>query len=194
MEYSEEVRAKRRAYSRAWYRRNRPHVMAYNRVYRATHRAQVLQNLQKKYHANAEHYRARQRASYHRRRPQQQAYRQKNKARRLATQRAWTATHREQTRQYVKTRKALKRGASANTLSLAQWQEIKAAYGHRCVYCHRKMQRLTQDHLTPLKHGGAHVASNVVPACASCNSKKRLGPPLVPVQPILLTVAPPRAS
>jgi 5-methylcytosine-specific restriction endonuclease McrA len=60
------------------------------------------------------------------------------------------------------------------------------AYGHCCVYCGRKMQRLTQDHITPLSRGGNHTKSNIVPACRSCNSKKGTGEPLVPVQPMLL--------
>jgi 5-methylcytosine-specific restriction endonuclease McrA len=77
-----------------------------------------------------------------------------------------------------------------NDLSVAQWREIKVAYGHRCVYCGRKMQHLTQDHITPLSKGGSHTAPNVVPACLSCNSKKRARAPLVPVQPLLLTIAP----
>lgn len=89
---------------------------------------------------------------------------------------------------------ANRQGAAVNDLTAAQWTEIKAAYGNRCVYCGRKMQRLTQDHIIPLSKGGHHTASNIVPACGSCNSKKQAGAPLVPVQPLLLTLAPARAS
>jgi 5-methylcytosine-specific restriction endonuclease McrA len=100
----------------------------------------------------------------------------------------WAKTHPEQRRAATKRRKALKRGALINDLTAAQWNEIKAAYGHRCVYCGCTMARLTQDHLTPLSQGGAHTKTNVVPACQSCNSKKGMGPPLVAVQPLLLTL------
>jgi 5-methylcytosine-specific restriction endonuclease McrA len=86
-------------------------------------------------------------------------------------------------------RQARKRGATRNDLTAAQWKEIKAAYDHRCVYCGKKPQRLTQDHIIPLSKGGENTASNVVPACQSCNSRKGTGAPLVPVQPLLLTVA-----
>jgi hypothetical protein len=87
--------------------------------------------------------------------------------------------------------RARKRGATINDLSAAQWKEIKAAYDHRCVYCGRKMKRLTQDHLLPLSRGGTNTVANVVPACLSCNSRKYTGPPLIPVQPLLLTLAKP---
>ncbi len=93
---------------------------------------------------------------------------------------------------YVAARIARKHNAPINDLTPAQWKEIQAAHGHRCVYCGRKMQRLTQDHITPLSRGGNHTASNIVPACQSCNSKKNVGAPLRPVQPMLLTLAPPK--
>ncbi len=114
------------------------------------------------------------------------------------------AKHRESrwahTRMYAKTprglesnkmskarRRAWKAGTTVASLTTHQWQEIKAAYGFRCVYCARKMQRLTMEHLTPLSRGGRHDAQNVVPACHRCNSRKQTGPLPKPVQPLLLT-------
>jgi 5-methylcytosine-specific restriction endonuclease McrA len=78
-----------------------------------------------------------------------------------------------------------------NDLTIQQWEEIKAAFGYRCAYCGCKSKRLTKDHITPISKGGAHTASNIVPACSLCNSKKHAGAPLIPVQPLLLTLAPP---
>lgn len=84
--------------------------------------------------------------------------------------------YREANRDAIRTlnnrRKALHRGAEVNDLTGAQWTEIKAAYGHRCAYCGCKPKRLTQDHVIPLAKGGHHTASNVVPACQPCNSRK----------------------
>lgn len=88
--------------------------------------------------------------------------------------------------------KARKLAVLVNDLTGEQWQEIKAAYGFRCVYCGRKMQRLTMDHITPIVQGGNHTASNIVPACQSCNSKKHTRGVLCSIQPLLLTVAPSR--
>lgn len=73
-------------------------------------------------------------------------------------------------------RKASKRGASVSDLTASQWRQIKDVYGHRCVYCNRRMKRLTMDHVIPLARGGSHTASNVVPACRSCNLRKGVKP------------------
>lgn len=95
--------------------------------------------------------------------------------------------HPEYDRTKNATRKARKRGAMRRDLTHAQWQAIQLAQDHRCAYCAKRCKgRLTQDHITPLSKGGAHTLHNVIGACASCNSKKHTGPPLVPVQPLLL--------
>lgn len=57
------------------------------------------------------------------------------------------------------------------TLTVAEWQRIKAAYNHRCAYCVLPLP-LEMDHVVPLTKGGAHSKENVVPACKSCNSSK----------------------
>lgn len=94
----------------------------------------------------------------------------------------------EQTRR----RRAKVLGAPISDFTPAQWKEMQAAYDHRCAYCRKRAKgRLTQDHLTPLSKGGSHTASNVVPACRSCNSKKNDGAVLNPVQPVLLLLAKP---
>lgn len=91
---------------------------------------------------------------------------------------------------YKNRRRARQVNAERNDLSVAQWQEVLEAFDYRCAYCHRKMARLSQDHITPFSRQGSHTLHNVVPACHSCNSKKHAGPVLSPVQPLLLTVAP----
>ena len=74
-----------------------------------------------------------------------------------------------------------------NLLGMVLLFALQLAFDHRCAYCDRRRKgRLTQDHVTPLSKGGSHTASNIVPACASCNSRKHTGPPLRPVQPMLL--------
>ena len=44
----------------------------------------------------------------------------------------------------------------------------------RCVYCAAPLDFdvATLDHVHPLAHGGAHVAGNLVLACARCNRLK----------------------
>lgn len=86
-------------------------------------------------------------------------------------------------------RRARKHGNTGPLLTRQEWDFIKHMYDNRCVYCGKKPKILTQDHIVPLVKGGQHIITNVVPACRSCNSKKRDRAPLKPVQPLLGFVA-----
>lgn len=100
---------------------------------------------------------------------------------------AYRAAHPEGHRASDKRRRAAKANAPLNDFTGLQWQEMQAAYFHRCVYCNRRAKgHLTQDHITPLSKDGSHTLSNIVPACRSCNSKKHAGSPRIPVQPLML--------
>lgn len=61
---------------------------------------------------------------------------------------------------------------SEHLLTVQEWEEIKRRAQNKCYYCKRTMQRLTMDHVIPISKGGLHTASNVVPACRACNSRK----------------------
>lgn len=73
-------------------------------------------------------------------------------------------------RQYAKRKIAVL--TTENPLTAEEWAEILLAHEHRCRYC-QKQTKLTVDHVIPLSKGGEHTKENVVPACQSCNSKKR---------------------
>jgi 5-methylcytosine-specific restriction endonuclease McrA len=103
-----------------------------------------------------------------------------------AARRRWYAANRDHVRDYRRDyrnrnrlavrlsnagRRARLRNAPVCDLTARDWHGIKAAYRHRCAYCHRR-RPLTIDHVVPLSRGGAHTAANVVPACQSCNSRK----------------------
>lgn len=68
--------------------------------------------------------------------------------------------------------RALMKGAKVCDLTHGQWLAIIVQHGGRCAYCGCKPRTITMDHVTPLSRGGDHTASNVVPACLSCNSRK----------------------
>lgn len=69
-------------------------------------------------------------------------------------------------------------------MGLHEWEKIKKAFGYRCAYCGCKPEKLTQDHVIPLSMKGSHSIDNVVPACKTCNDKKRNNPaPPFVVQP-----------
>jgi 5-methylcytosine-specific restriction endonuclease McrA len=192
--YRAKHREEKRAYDRAYAAAHREEKRAYDQAYRETNREALRQKSHRYYLRDREQ-----------RRPQYQAYylahreeaaaagRARYLAKReaiLARVLAWQKAHPEYVALREARRRARKAAAPTNDLTAAQWREIKAHYGHRCVYCGRQQQRLSMDHITPLAKGGSHTASNIVPACRSCNSRKNAGPPLRAVQPLLLTLAP----
>jgi 5-methylcytosine-specific restriction endonuclease McrA len=63
------------------------------------------------------------------------------------------------------------RRRAAGVLTAAEWHQILARYGHRCLAC-GSGGPLTIDHIVPVSKGGANTAANVQPLCGSCNSAK----------------------
>lgn len=51
------------------------------------------------------------------------------------------------------------------------WQEMLAAYGHRCLRC-GSTKSVQRDHVIPRYQGGEHTPQNWQPLCAHCNSSK----------------------
>jgi 5-methylcytosine-specific restriction endonuclease McrA len=52
-----------------------------------------------------------------------------------------------------------------------QWEARCEYYGNKCVDC--GSPDITKDHRVPLSKGGTDWASNLIPRCKSCNSRKR---------------------
>lgn len=147
-------------YSAAYYRENLAATKATQAVYRQAHRESDRARVRAWREANLERARAGNRD-----------YARRHAAALLVKRRHYRAANRDLIRTLNNRHKALKRNAPVNDLTTAQWRDIKAAYGQRCAYC-KKRRFLTMDHVIPLSKGGSHTASNIVPACGSCNSKK----------------------
>lgn len=100
----------------------------------------------------------------------------------------WRQVNPEKSRQNVRRRRALQWNAPINDLTDAEWLAILKAFKWRCAYCGKRLTlaTATPDHITPYVKGGSNTLTNVVPCCRSCNSRKQAGPPLCPVQPLLL--------
>lgn len=62
----------------------------------------------------------------------------------------------------------------ARKLKNTKWWRKKLERGI-CYYCGKKFsaKELTMDHKIPLSWGGTSERSNIVPACKSCNFKKK---------------------
>ncbi len=62
----------------------------------------------------------------------------------------------------------------ARALRATQWWKRRIAKGV-CGYCGRPTppKDLTMDHIVPIARGGRTTRGNVVPACKSCNTRKK---------------------
>lgn len=67
--------------------------------------------------------------------------------------------------------KALERGTNG-TFTLSEWGQRLLQYGRRCAYCQDPEAIVEVEHVVPFSRNGDNRISNVVPACAACNSEK----------------------
>jgi 5-methylcytosine-specific restriction endonuclease McrA len=65
-----------------------------------------------------------------------------------------------------------KRGWHPDGLPKPAWNALKRLHGAHCYYCKLKVDNLEREHRIPLSRGGSDHASNIVPACPSCNAAK----------------------
>ncbi|MBI4773584.1 MAG: HNH endonuclease [Deltaproteobacteria bacterium] len=70
--------------------------------------------------------------------------------------------------------------SKARELRRSQWWKNKRARGV-CYFCGERVPpaELTMEHVVPLVRGGKSIKSNLVPACKSCNTKKKY---LLPIE------------
>jgi 5-methylcytosine-specific restriction endonuclease McrA len=182
--YREAHRTKKRTIGLAYYYRHHEKNLARGKTYDDAHREEK----RARGRTNSRVYRsthAEEVAAY------MEDYRQRKAEELRAYSRNYAKAHPEQRVAAEARRRGRKNGALTSDLTHAQWLEIQAAQDHRCWYCGKRCKgKLTQDHIIPLSKGGSHTLHNVIGACRACNSKKHIGPPLTPVQPLLLTIAP----
>lgn len=111
------------------------------------------------------------------------AYRKQNAERLSARSREWEANNPERLKEqrakwYQANRESMilrsssrRSWVAAGDLTLDQWLGILEEFDNRCAYCN-KSGKMELEHMTPRSRGGRHTASNVVPACLSCNRRK----------------------
>jgi 5-methylcytosine-specific restriction endonuclease McrA len=179
---------KSRLYLRKWRAANRKRynlqAAAYQRAHRKRkphlYRAQDLRKLGKIY---ADPQRLKQ---FHRRKRERlRRYRQRHPERiREFSRRAYEIDGGEYQRKWRKlnplkkreqrTRRRARKMNASGSHTLAEWIARVRLYRWRCAYCRKRvtLKTLTQDHMIPLSKGGSDFASNLVPACRSCNSRK----------------------
>jgi 5-methylcytosine-specific restriction endonuclease McrA len=100
-----------------------------------------------------------------------QKYIEKNKDKVRCSKRAWDRRNPEAVRMKVRNRRSKIRKLSGRCTP-TQWMDRLAYYGGKCRYCGCS-GKMTADHRVPISRGGTGFPSNLVPACLSCNSRKR---------------------
>jgi hypothetical protein len=100
------------------------------------------------------------------------AYYQKNKEQHKQAHQEWRKAN-PGLRDLRKRRYNARKAGLEATLTPIEWQAIKDGFDHSCVYCNRRMERLFQEHIIPVMHGGHYTQYNIVPACQSCNARKQ---------------------
>ncbi|HMQ32792.1 MAG TPA: HNH endonuclease [Chloroflexaceae bacterium] len=137
-----------------------------------------------RYKANIERRRSKDRERYARpenrekRREKLKAYYARNQEREqfLGRERVrrWRRAHPEQKASQGRRRRA-RLALTPGAHSEAEWQALKARYGHRCLRCGRREPEvaLTRDHVIPLGLSGASDGiENIQPLCGPCNAWK----------------------
>ncbi|CCF83624.1 HNH endonuclease [Nitrolancea hollandica] len=73
-------------------------------------------------------------------------------------------------RQYVRSRRAKKRGQTTNPPTPSEIRARIEHCGRVCVYCGGSYEAI--DHVVAVSRGGGDDLPNLVPSCASCNGSK----------------------
>lgn len=178
-ETHEQLRERQREYERRYRERNRELLrerqVEQGRKYRERHREERNARKREQYAAKADAINAKRRAKYAADpEPIRQAVREYSEQRREQLREYSRKVYQEHTsryRTYSANRRARELGAEgAHTEQ--EWQAVQAQYRHCCAYCGAD-GKMTRDHRIPLTRGGTNWIDNIVPACASCNNRKR---------------------
>lgn len=109
-------------------------------------------------------------ANPEKRREMQRARRARDPERFNAALRAYHASHPEVVRA-KRIGYSARRANAHGSFSGREWKELVLHYRGRCGYCGVEAS-LQADHRIPLSRGGTNYISNIMPACARCNTRK----------------------
>lgn len=161
---------------RKWRDANCDRLRDYLRRYRESNADKIRERDRRYYAANAE-----------KSRQYSREYRDANASQVRETLRRWREHNRDKIRHNSRCRNALQRAARRHALYPVTRQQIDtrfALWSNRCAFCgvdasHQRnhgRDRLAVEHVLALTKGGLDEASNIIPACTSCNSSKNNSP------------------
>jgi hypothetical protein len=154
-----------RVICRAKYARNPEPYKEYNREYGKAYRATERGKESAK--ARSDKWRAKH--------PEQRAeimrkWREANTEKRKLYMAAWKESNRAHVQEEVRKRYMLRKKYSSVPFTESQLLEKIAYWGNACWICGGAWEHV--DHVKPLGKGGAHILSNLRPACRKCNQSK----------------------
>lgn len=161
---------RKRHNDRAWRKRNPDRVKAADRRWKKDNPEKAHKAVNRWHASHPE------RVSQNHRR-----YRQNSPHKLRRNSRRWRLAHPETAREWKHKRRAKEAGNGGNHTA-AQWLELKALYGNRCVACGKSEAelvflglKLVRDHVVPIARGGTNDIGNIQPLChgiGGCNNKK----------------------
>ena len=156
------------------YAENREAILERSSKYYAENRESILERTSKYYAENRDRYAEWKARHYTENRESclvyATRYYAKNKDKIAKRQSDYLKRNPDKITQYNHRRRARKANAKGSHTA----EQLKARFdyhGNKCVYCN-STDNLHADHQIPLSRGGTNFASNMVPACASCNCSK----------------------
>lgn len=106
-------------------------------------------------------------------------YRLKNKERCLDNSREWALRNKEKRRASLQNYKAKRKWQESSGVSAKEMSEWISSQKKVCFWCEVDcFDNYQIDHFYPLSKGGAHVLSNMVISCPSCNYRKNCKDPI----------------
>ena len=171
--WSAENKDRKREYNRAYYAANKEKCDAHKAKWNARNEARLIaERRTPEFRArNRETARARRRKNPEKYAAEAKKYREENGDYFSEYMKKWRADNPEKVSEYNARRYARERGAEGSHTA-QEWRDKCAEFGHLCAYCGKK-RKLTRDHVVPVSRCGSDDIANIVPACKSCNSKKR---------------------
>ena len=97
-------------------------------------------------------------------------YYERNKEKVTANNNRWRKNNIDKVRLASRKYNQRKR-SSFHYYEVEDWVYALNFFSHSCAYCGVK-ERMEQEHIMPVSKGGPYIASNIIPACRSCNASK----------------------
>lgn len=97
-------------------------------------------------------------------------YYEENKTMITARNKRWRSNNIEKVRR-ISVRYEQRKRSKFHDYKEEYWDYALNFFSHSCAYCGAK-ERMEQEHIIPVSKGGPYIASNIIPACRSCNASK----------------------